>query len=689
MSGHEKTAQQPPASTFGGGSFNDAQRLHLRVSCEYMDKMLQRMESVVHSGESASPFSHYQMDLSPAQGRVLEDYIRRLRSQILRTLAWQNIQPPPAQIPATRSIVTDLHFIAIAISELRPYAMRGCGAMSEATAAELTGVLSELSSVVGQMMNYVKNEVGDSLQQRIEKISTGDDASLLLQRIERIVTAQGLVEFRTRIDLLLARLEDPTFEVAVFGRVSSGKSSFLNALLETDILPVGINPITAVPTRIQHGSPVAACVRLGNSHLAEVTLDRFRELISEAGNPGNQEGVRQAVLKSPAARLTEGIVLVDTPGLGSLAVKGSRETLAYLPSCDLALLLIDAGNTLTIEDIGTLRLIQEARIPAIVLLSKADLLQEEDRLASIEYIKSQIQEQLRISIPVHPISALREFAAMVDQFYERELRPRFVQSHTLRLQSVRTKLVRLQADVAASLEARVQRLEAEQPMETAEVHALEKLLMDAAGRLATVARSLEDRILHLGFEAPQWIDQVARKSAAVMRNGEATSISFADIARDLQALVEVEVGAIVELLQESVVQSVGEVQHVGRELKRSSLPDESEIVGLIRDAPRFELPVMPGSVALSCWKLLGIRAMRASLLRALRSVVQPVLHKDLGDYSATLGVWAKDRIRHVQFTVDSYADAYRAALQEMGSSRGSALDTAQIRSDIAILMAEN
>lgn len=689
MSGPANKAQQPPEMQSSLSTFNDAQRLHLRVSCEYMDKMLQRMESVVHSGESASPFSHYQTDLSAAQGRVLEDYIGRLRSQILRTLAWQNIQLPPAQIPATRSITTDLHFIAIAISELRPYAMRGCGAMSEATAAELTGVLSELSSVVGQMMSYVKTEVGGSLQQRIEKISTGDEASLLLQRVERIVTAQGLVEFRARIDLLLARLEDPTFEVAVFGRVSSGKSSFLNALLETNILPVGINPITAVPTRIQHGSPVAAYVRLGNSHLAEVTLDRFRELISEAGNPGNQEGVRQALLKSPAARLTQGIVLVDTPGLGSLAVRGSRETLAYLPSCDLALLLIDAGNTLTIEDIGTLRLIQEARIPAIVLLSKADLLQEEDCLASIDYIKFQIQEQLRISIPVHPISALRECAAMVDQFYERELRPRFVQSHTLRLQSVKTKLVRLQADVAASLEAKVQRLEAEQPMEAAETHALEKLLMDAAGRMATVTRSLEDRILHLGFEAPQWIDQVAGKSVAVMRNGEATSIAFADIARDLQALVELEVGAIVELLQETILQSVGEVQHVGRELKRSSLPDESEIVGLIREAPRFELPVIAGSVALGYWKLLGIRAMRASLLRALRSVVQPVLHKELGDYSATLGVWAKDRIRHVHFTVDSYADAYRAALQEMGSSRGSALDTAQIRSDIAILMAEN
>jgi hypothetical protein len=42
-----------------------------------------------------------------------------------------------------------------------------------------------------------------------------------------------------------------------------------------------------------------------------------------------------------------------------------------------------------LEDIGTLCLIHEAGIQDIVLLSKADLLREEDRLASIEYIQSQ------------------------------------------------------------------------------------------------------------------------------------------------------------------------------------------------------------------------------------------------------------------------------------------------------------
>jgi hypothetical protein len=72
-------------------SLNDAQLLRLRVSCEYMDKMLKRVEDVLHTQESASPFSQYQMDLSPVQGRVLEDYIRRFPDPYL-TLPLPNLQ---------------------------------------------------------------------------------------------------------------------------------------------------------------------------------------------------------------------------------------------------------------------------------------------------------------------------------------------------------------------------------------------------------------------------------------------------------------------------------------------------------------------------------------------------------------------------------------------------------------------
>lgn len=69
------------------------------------------------------------------------------------------------------------------------------------------------------------------------------------------------------------------------------------------------------------------------------------EYSTEAGNPENQKHVSRLTVRTPLPRLARGVVMVDGPGLGSLAVSGSREALAYLPAADLAIVLVNAGNT--------------------------------------------------------------------------------------------------------------------------------------------------------------------------------------------------------------------------------------------------------------------------------------------------------------------------------------------------------
>lgn len=653
----EQTAQQSTA-------LNRAQRLHLRVSCEYIDKMLQQIESILHSAESASPFSRYKMNINPTQRRVLEDYIRRLRQQLLRTLSWQHIQPASPEIPAARAIATHLHFIKIAISELRPGAMRGSGPLSDAAARELTGILGELDSITAQVFSYVRNELEESLHQRIRKLATGEDASQLLLRLEREVTAHGLVDLRPRIEMLLARLEGRNFEVAVFGRVSSGKSSFLNALLQTAVLPVGINPITAVPTRILYGPELEASVRLGAGNLSTVGVPRFCELISEAGNPGNQEGVAQALLRIPSVRLAEGTVFVDTPGLGSLATRGTLETLAYLPSCDLGLFLIDAGNTLTIEDLGTLRLLQEARIPFIILLSKADLLTPQEQLASIEYIVAQMRQQLNTVPPVHSVSSLPHAAWMIDRFYEQELQPLLRRGKSLQFQSVHAKLARLENDILTSLEAKTPNSDAVPRLSSQQLEQLQRLLMEASGHLGTMERAVEDLILHLRFAAPELIERYAPELVEAV-SGSSWLLPFAKVTRDLEALVHAEVDLILASLRNSVLQATREVHVVGRELQRGSIPDETEIGDLIRNAPRFELHTVPGVLRLHNSRLFGSYVAKMRILRALRRRVQPMMHRELSAYGDSLDAWSKHLIRDIRFTINAYADGYRALLQSM------------------------
>jgi hypothetical protein len=303
------------------GELNEAQQRRLSVTCKYIDKLLCDIEQAFHSAESPSPFSRYVVDIAPAQTRVIEDHIGRLRSQLVWALDWQHMKPDHPEIPVTRSVMTDLAFVDIAIEELRPSYMCGCGEVPEDAVDELNGVVHELRSLVQSMERYLRQDLGADLESRLRKLEeTGYDVGLL-RYIEELVHHHGLVEFRPRIDLLASRLEDNNLEVALFGRVSSGKSSLLNALLSTDILPVGINPITAVPTRLQYGPTLQATVTYGHGLTEGVNVEELRNLVTELGNPGNSRNVARAMVQVPSPRLKQGIVLVDTPGLGSLVLR--------------------------------------------------------------------------------------------------------------------------------------------------------------------------------------------------------------------------------------------------------------------------------------------------------------------------------------------------------------------------------
>ena len=128
-----------------------------------------------------------------------------------------------------------------------------------------------------------------------------------------------------------------------------------------DVLPVGVTPVTAVPTRIIHGEDSSLTVAFADAPGKTFEVRQLGEFATEQHNPNNIKHVTRVTITIPVSRLSEGVSFVDTPGLGSLATGGAAETLVYLPRCDLGVVLIDAGSTLTEEDVRTIRALQEAR----------------------------------------------------------------------------------------------------------------------------------------------------------------------------------------------------------------------------------------------------------------------------------------------------------------------------------------
>ena len=144
------------------GELNEAQKRRLSITCIYIDGLLCYMEHALRSASSESPFPRYVVDVSSAQAREVEDHIRRLRSELLRLLAWQHMEPEHAQIPVTRSVLTDLSFVDNAIEELKPRYLRGCGAVPEDAIEELNGALHKLRALVKDMDSYVRQVVAEN-----------------------------------------------------------------------------------------------------------------------------------------------------------------------------------------------------------------------------------------------------------------------------------------------------------------------------------------------------------------------------------------------------------------------------------------------------------------------------------------------------------------------------------------------
>jgi hypothetical protein len=136
-------------------TLNPSQRHRLSVTCKHIDQLLRNIEETLNAAASKSVFPDYVDDITARQRKTIEEYIARLRGQLLQVLSRQSLAPEDPRISAAHAIHVSLTFIEIAIAELAPHYMRGYGAVSEQGAADLHGVIAELQSTVKELHLYL------------------------------------------------------------------------------------------------------------------------------------------------------------------------------------------------------------------------------------------------------------------------------------------------------------------------------------------------------------------------------------------------------------------------------------------------------------------------------------------------------------------------------------------------------
>jgi GTP-binding protein EngB required for normal cell division len=621
----------------------------------------------MHEGSAKTVFPHYIPDISPVQSACIEDHISLIRTRLISAIECSGIDQKKPDIPASRAVGVRLASIQVSIDELRPQAMRSFGKMDHEGEVYLSGIVSELRVLTKQVEQVLTRSDDQDIGTRLKKLEKEGNDITLLRKAEELVTLHGLVEYQGTIASILNRIEDDTFEIAVFGRVSSGKSSLLNTILEQDILPVGVTPVTALPIHIRWGEKPEILVSFIDKKHAVGEMSELPKYATEQNNPSNIHHVTRIVVSLPADRLLNGVGFADTPGLGSLATSGAAETFAYLPTCDLGIVLIDAGSTLTAEDIHTVYALQQAAIPVQILISKADLLSERDQASLAEYIITQIYARCNERYPVQPVSTRDTHRYLLDTWFRSGILPLVTRAREMKTRSLQRKIGLLWDSIQETLSQQQNTNLPVSPERRDELNHVETVLRGGSARI----EELRTRIFReYSSAAPDlselWIQLAKTVIAYVSGHGGSNTIPDDIIRTDITRFVHHymkpwhdELSYLATDLHQILV-SCAEI------LNTSDVPDLFEFVELIRDMPLYD----PGHLefcfsfpALS--SILGQSHLEKGIKNQLKEQMRASLSHSLGTYFRLYGTWMEAIIKELERVYEATAGKYRANISRI------------------------
>lgn len=222
---------------------------------------------------------------------------------------------------------------------------------------------------------------------------------------ELLAADQACTGQAKEVKLLADKLENRSLTVSVIGQFKRGKSTLSNAVLEDDILPVGIVPITSAVTKVLYGDKSAE-VHFQNGVVEPVPFEKLSSYISEQENADNRLGVESVVLHTPSEFLKNGLIFVDTPGVGSFHKNNTEVAYQYMKESDAVIFLLSVDSPINQIEIDFLTNTKEFAGKFFFAVNKIDLVAESDLTAYMQYCEKLICQMMETDkATLIPVSA--------------------------------------------------------------------------------------------------------------------------------------------------------------------------------------------------------------------------------------------------------------------------------------------
>lgn len=289
-------------------------------------------------------------------------------------------------------------------------------------------------------MVYSKDFIKESI---VEGASIGNHISFIQNVIEIYWISSKRQVFLNQLKYIKQRQNDKNMYMAVVGEFSTGKSSFINAIIKDSLLKTDIlQATTSATTSIIYGDELDVKVTYQDGTIDEYlknlssgkkfwrnlftpNQEKVKEEISEyikivTSEESISSCVKQVVIEHTSETLKNGLVIIDTPGTNAINKRHEEVTATAIKDlADAAIIIISADKQLpkTLIDFINNNLL-DVLSKCIFVVNKMDLVRNKEQKRVLQYIESRIKLEFGVNnvnvYPYTPLAILKEQIPAID-----------------------------------------------------------------------------------------------------------------------------------------------------------------------------------------------------------------------------------------------------------------------------------
>lgn len=222
------------------------------------------------------------------------------------------------------------------------------------------------------------------------------DIAKLLNKFKNIIATRD--EYEDSLEELDEIIEDSMepLLVMVMGEFSTGKSTFINALVGKKIAAVNATPTTAIITKLCYGESDKVIVHYKDGSLKENSVVDFDNVTSENQFPYQRHDEISFVERRMPVDMLKSMSIIDSPGLNSLNQGHTIATRNFVDKADVVLWMFDANKPISQTEMTAMNRLR-LRLKPIAIINKMDALNddEDDVTEFLDGIQQKLKDKVQ------------------------------------------------------------------------------------------------------------------------------------------------------------------------------------------------------------------------------------------------------------------------------------------------------